>query len=212
MDQSAENQSQPAPPGGSLSDEELMLRFRDGGDQHAFDALVHRYERELFGFLKRYLGDVTLAEDVFQATFLNVFRKGGQYEAGRRVRPWLYSIATHLAVDALRRAGHRPDAGVGLTQSHADDDAQLGSLVDLLQSKLPSPSSAIEERERNQRIEEAVDALPDHLRFVILLIFFQGLKYSEAAEVLGVPLGTVKSRLHAALARLHQQFESRHLV
>src|SRR5438874_11629145 len=86
------------------SDEDLLTRFCKGQTE-AFGALVRRYERELYGYLRRYLGDANLAEDVFQNTFLQVYLKSGQYEAGRPVRPWLYTIATHQAIDALRRNG-----------------------------------------------------------------------------------------------------------
>src|SRR5262245_40098150 len=85
---------------GSLTDEELLVRFRDRGDRQAFTELVTRYERELFSYLKRYLGDAGMAEDAFQATFLQVHLKANQFEDGRAVRPWLYTIATNQAIDA----------------------------------------------------------------------------------------------------------------
>src|SRR3954467_14359447 len=88
----------------SCTDEELLERFRRG-EADLFGVLVRRYERELYGYLRRYLGDAALAEDVFQNTFLQLYVKSGQYEKGRPVRPWLYTIATHQAIDALRRNG-----------------------------------------------------------------------------------------------------------
>src|SRR2546428_10825908 len=90
-----------------LSDEELLARYTKGNSQ-AFTVLVRRYERELYNYLRRYLGDATLAEDVFQNTFLQLHLKLDLYEKGRLVRPWLYTIATHQAIDALRKTGrHR---------------------------------------------------------------------------------------------------------
>jgi RNA polymerase sigma-70 factor, ECF subfamily len=86
-----------------LSDEELLNQYRKTGVRHAFDELVHRYERELFSYLRRYLGDATLAEDAFQAAFFQVHLKCEQFEEGRKVRPWLYTIATNQAIDAQRR-------------------------------------------------------------------------------------------------------------
>src|SRR5919202_3838170 len=86
----------------TYSDEELLTRFCRGQTE-AFGVLVRRYERELYGYLRRYLGDANLADDVFQNTFLQLYIKSGQYEPGRPVRPWLYTIATHQAIDALRR-------------------------------------------------------------------------------------------------------------
>src|SRR4029078_8027393 len=87
----------------SLSDEELLLGYRERGDASLFSELVHRYERELYSYLRRYLGHAEMAEDAFQAAFLQVHLKCGQYEAGRAVRPWLYTIATNQAIDAHRR-------------------------------------------------------------------------------------------------------------
>ena len=88
----------------SLSDEELLTGYRDTGDANLFSELVHRYERELYSYLRRYLGDAEMAEDAFQAAFLQVHLKCQQYEAGRAVRPWLYTIATNQAIDAQRRS------------------------------------------------------------------------------------------------------------
>src|SRR5438067_7094687 len=86
----------------TCSDEELLKRFREG-ETPAFGLLLRRYEGELYGYLRRYLGDSELAEDVFQNTFLQLYTKIHQYETGRPVRPWLYAIATNQAIDALRR-------------------------------------------------------------------------------------------------------------
>lgn len=85
------------------SDESLLIRYRDTGKIDAFRELVHRYERPLFSYLSRFLRSETLAEEVFQATFFRVHAKSQQFSLGKRFRPWLYSIATHLAIDALRK-------------------------------------------------------------------------------------------------------------
>src|SRR6266851_5234896 len=102
----------------NCSDEDLLAQFRRGRSE-AFGTLVRRYERELYGYLRRYLGDAALAEDVFQNTFLQLYVKSGQYEAGRPVRPWLYTIATHQAIDALRRNGRHQ--AVSLEQYRTPD-------------------------------------------------------------------------------------------
>ena len=85
------------------SDERLLLEYRQTGRRELFADLVRRYERELFNYLRRYLGDTGMAEDAFQATFLQVHLKCDQFEEGRRFRPWLYTIATNQAIDAQRR-------------------------------------------------------------------------------------------------------------
>ncbi len=186
----------------TCSDEDLLVRFC-GGQTDAFGVLVRRYERELYGYLRRYLGDAVLAEDVFQNTFLQLYVKSGQYEAGRPVRPWLYTIATHQAIDALRRNGRHQ--AVSLEQQRAEpSDGELRSLLETLQTRGPSPLEAVSAQERRERVRASVDRLPDFLRQVLILAYYQGMKYREIADVLDIPVGTVKSRLHAALVKLQE--------
>jgi len=168
----------------------------------AFGVLLRRYERELFGYLHRYLRNSSLAEDVFQNTFLQVFLKRKQYEAGRPVRPWLYTIATNQAIDFLRRQGRHQ--AVSLEQGEAAHEAASGGLLETLEGHGPGPLELASEEERRQRVRAGVDLLPDFLRQVLLLAYYQGLKYRDIADILNIPVGTVKSRLHAALVRLQE--------
>lgn len=186
----------------SCSDENLLTRFR-AGQEEAFEVLVRRYERELFGYLRRYLGDATLAEDVFQNTFLQVYTKSGQFEEGRPVKPWLYTIATHQAIDAMRRQGRHQ--AVSLDQNREElPNGEIRSLVDLLESRGPGPVDQVQGEESKERVRASVESLPDFLRQVVVLAYYQGLKYREIADILGIPVGTVKSRLHAALVKLNE--------
>ena len=186
-----------------LTDEELLLGYRDQGDRSSFDRLVHRYERELFGYLRHYLGDADMAEDVFQQTFLQVHLKCSQFDSDRKVRPWLYTVATHQAIDLQRRnRRHRMvslDRGVG--GKSGDDEA---GLVDLLGGSEAEPGDEAEAAETRDQVRAAVDNLPEQTKQVVVLVYFQGLKYREAAEVLSIPVGTVKSRLHAAIQKLSE--------
>jgi RNA polymerase sigma-70 factor (ECF subfamily) len=190
----------------SCTDEQLLEHFIRG-HREAFEALVHRYERELFGYLRRYLGDSSLAEDVFQNTFLQLYTRIGMYQAGRPVRPWLYTMATHLGIDALRRAGRHQ--AVSLDQHREVTQAgDLHNLVTLLESRGPSPLEQVEVEERREIVRDSVDRLPDFLRQVVILAYYQGLKYQDIAKILGIPVGTVKSRLHTALLRLHEAWSA----
>ena len=191
---------------GQLSDEALLSRYRDQGKAEDFDALVHRYEQELYRYLARYLGDKSLAEDVFQNTFLQIHLKRGLYEEGRPVRPWLYSIATHQAVDALRKVGRHPT--VSLDQRVGTGEADAGQLVDLLVSDDSGPLAELQGQERRDWVRDSVARLPDTLRQTLMLAYHQDLKYREIAEILKIPVGTVKSRLHAALAKLQEMARS----
>ena len=187
------------------TDEQLLGRLRDG-DRSVFGPLVRRYERELFGYLRRYLGDDDLADDVFQTTFLAVFRKIQQYEPGRPARPWLYAIATNQAIDALRKQNRRVEYRADLLTT-PDEDGEPRPLFDLLPSAELAPPDHADRAEQRELVRVAVDRLPALLREVILLAYFQGMKYRDIAETLEIPLGTVKSRLHAALVKLTEAWD-----
>jgi RNA polymerase sigma-70 factor (ECF subfamily) len=185
----------------ALTDEELLSRYRRTGDRSAFSELVHRYEGELYGYLRRYLGDAALAEDAFQSTFLQVHLKCDQYEEGRRVRPWLYTIATNQAIDAQRRnKRHRAVSIDRLSQRRGAPD---GLNLEMSASE-EAAGYAMERTEDRGRVRRAVSALPETLRCTVNLVYYQGLKYREAAEILEIPVGTVKSRLHAAVCKLNE--------
>jgi RNA polymerase sigma-70 factor (ECF subfamily) len=184
------------------SDEDLLERFCRGQTE-AFGILVHRYERELYGYLRRYVGDSSLAEDVFQNTFLQLYLKSAQYEAGRPVRPWLYTIATHQAIDALRRNARHQILSLEQQRSEGSD-GEVRNLLDSLESRGPAPLENLSAQERKERVRAGVERLPDFLREVVILAYYQGLKYREIADILDIPVGTVKSRLHAALSKLQE--------
>jgi RNA polymerase sigma-70 factor (ECF subfamily) len=188
------------------SDEELLVRFRQG-DSLAFGDLVRRFQRELYAYLRRYLANEALAEDVFQNTFVQVFQKAGQFEEGRKVRPWLYAIATHQAIDALRRQNRR--AAVSLDQMAATaDEGDPGAWSETLASDEPDPLAGLELSERRERVREAIEELPEHLKLTLILAYYQELKYREIADILHIPVGTVKSRLHAALGKLQERWKA----
>lgn len=188
------------------TDEDLLLAFRRG-QKDAFGELVRRYQRELYGYLRRYLGDDHLADDVFQNTFLQVYLKCNQYESGRPVRPWLYTIATNQAVDALRRNGRHPAISLDQTVREAGD-GEVRSLMELLESSTSGPLEHVQGEERRLVVRAAVDQLPEFLRSVVILAYYQGLKYREIADILEIPVGTVKSRLHAALVKLQEAWSA----
>jgi len=185
------------------TDESLLSRYRDSADPDDFNELVHRYERELYRYLARYLGNPALAEDVFQNTFLQVHLKRALYEDGRPVRPWLYSIATHQAVDALRKVGRHPTVSLDRRVS-SSSESDSGALVDLLVGDGTAPLAEMQEKEQRDWVTKSVDRLPEALKQTLMLAYHQDLKYREIAEILNIPVGTVKSRLHAALAKLQE--------
>src|SRR5262249_23038304 len=136
-------------------------------------------------------------------TFLQLYTKAGQYEPGRPVRPWLYTIATHQAIDALRRNGRHQALSLDQTREELGDN-DIHNLMALLESRSPGPLDQVQGEERRLQVRASVDQLPEFLRQVVVLAYYQGLKYREIADIVGIPVGTVKSRLHAALVKLHE--------
>ena len=179
------------------TDEQLFGRFRTDNDPSPFEALVHRYEHELYGYLCRYLHDRELAADVFQATFLQVHRKADRFEPGRPFRPWLYAVATHQAIDARRRTRRHRMASLDATDSGGD-----ARRVELEARPEAGGADGLSAAESCGRVRAAVDRLPEPQRAAVALVYFKGVKYREAARLLHVPVGTVKSRIHAAVAKL----------
>jgi RNA polymerase sigma-70 factor, ECF subfamily len=192
------------------TDEELLLAYRQHADRPAFEELVHRYEKELYGYLRNYLGDPEMAEDVFQQTFFQVHLKGDQFEPGRKLRPWLYAVATNQAIDYQRRQGRHRIASLDRRIGRQDSD-DAGAFIELFGSPLQGPAEESESSEQRAEIRRAVDELPEQTRQVVMLVYYQGLKYREAAEVLGIPVGTVKSRLHIAIHKLGEVLTPTHL-
>ncbi|MGC3967419.1 MAG: sigma-70 family RNA polymerase sigma factor [Pirellulales bacterium] len=185
-----------------------MLAYRNEGDQGAFDQLVVRYERELYSYLRRFLSDQAAAEDAFQGTFLQVHLKCDQFEADRKFRPWLYTIATNQAIDLQRRSKRHKLVSLDRREREGAEE-EVGTLANLIESREAAPQSSLESAERERWVRGAVAELPEQLRTAVNMIYYQGLKYREAADQLKVPVGTVKSRLHTAVQKLNDAFQER---
>ena len=192
--------------GAQQTDEELVVQYRTNGNREVFAQLVRRYERELYSYLRRYLGNAEMAEDVFQATFLQVHLKCDRFDENRRFRPWLYTVATNQAIDAQRR--NKRHRMVSLDRSVSADSVDIGALVDLLEGNERDPLENVSQLERGQWVQEALDGLSESMRSVVHLVYYQGMKYREAAEILDIPVGTVKSRLHAAIIKLNESWDN----
>lgn len=184
------------------SDEMLMERFCHTGEERFLEGIIRRYEYELYHYLKRFLGDAQLAEDAFQLTFMQVYLKCSQFEVGRKVRPWLYMVATNQAIDLQRRNKRHRHASLEKTVVGLGEELDGISLLEILPGEGVSPESQLEKQERSQWVSELVEQLPEPLRQVVVLIYYEGIKYREVAEILQIPVGTVKSRLHTAIKRL----------
>lgn len=175
-----------------MTDEELFAAFIDGNDA-MFEALLKRYQKPLYAYLVRYTGNSSLAEEIFQETFVKVFEKRHLYQRGRPFKPWLYQIATNTATDKFR-----------------ERKTQSLSLLEHDEPAAPpcSPSENMERKELAQRIAEAVSQLPQAHREVFILREYEKLSYAEIATMVGRPLNTVKSDMHRALQSLRKLLDA----
>jgi RNA polymerase sigma-70 factor (ECF subfamily) len=184
-------------PAGERTDEQLLADYRHG-DRAAFTQLMSRYQRELYHFLVRFLGDRAAAEDVFQETFLQVHQSAEQFDLSRRFRPWLFTIAANKARDLIRSQARRPTNPLQASISPGDDES--GEFIDLMQSTATMPDESMQREELQELVKKTVMHMPEHLREILLLSYFHQFPYKQIGDILDIPLGTVKSRLPAAVA------------
>lgn len=169
------------------TDELLMEAYRDG-DQSAFPLLVRRYQNLLYGYLMRMVNNSEIAEDCFQETFLRVHSKAHTYRPGSKFKSWLYTIATHIAIDRLRRNSRRPQ-----TDPMEEEPAQPNAY---------DPAEDTARNELRETVHAAVETLPAQQRAALVLAYYQGHTYPEVAEIMGCSLGTVKTHMSRALKKL----------
>lgn len=178
-----------------LSDTQIMEAIRDG-EIDAIEELVCRYQDELVGYFYHHCWDQNTAEDLASTVFIKIFKARERYQATAKVRTYLYRIAHNAWVDHLRRK-----------KNHLSLEAEMGSgglrLVDTMSEDLDPEREERQDMIR-QRVQDAVEQLPDGQREVFVLANHQGMKYQEIGEVLDIPEGTVKSRMHAAMRNLRK--------
>lgn len=178
------------------TDEQLLEDYRDGDDA-AFRTLIDRHQGALLRFLIRFLGNRAIAEDVFQETFIKVHVSAATFDTSRRFKPWLFTIAANTARDHRRKEARRPTVGYSAPISSGGDSRPF---VDLMAIDLPGPEANLDQTEQSERVQRVIDTLPPHLNEILLMSYFQKMSYAQVADALEIPLGTVKSRLHSAVA------------
>lgn len=178
-------------------DDEALIRASQAGDLEAFNLLVMRHERPVFNVALRLLRDVGLAEDATQDTFIRAWQNIGSFQTGS-VRSWLYKIATNRSYDMLRASARRPAGSLEAEPVEIEPTWTTGGA-----GEEPPDAHALR-RELSIYLERALTALPDDQRMVVLLADVQGLDYQEVADTMGIALGTVKSRLSRARAKIRQ--------
>jgi RNA polymerase sigma-70 factor (ECF subfamily) len=184
------------------SDEELIARFQNE-DMYAFDLLVKRYKEPLLGFVYRFIMDRQESEDIVQETFYRLFKNKHYYKEVARFSTWIYTIASNLAKTELRKRRRRNLFSIHQSPTNEEKDFEI-----------PDTSND-PERETNTNItdkiiQSAINKLSPKFREVILLRDVQEFSYEEISEIVGIPLGTVKSRVNRA--RLRLQEDLKHLI
>ena len=190
-----------------LTDEQLVGAYRRGRTA-AFETLVRRYQPELLHFLIRFAGGRAAGEDLFQEAFLQVHISADSFDVSKRFKPWLFTIAANKARDYLRKNKRRHTVPLSALVDKTQTDGP--SFVDLMQADLPLPDDLAQDAETAQLVAEVVESLPDHLREVLLLAYFNQFAYKEIAAMLNIPLGTVKSRLHSAVGTFAQLWKAKY--
>ena len=172
---------------GAEDELDLLTRAR-GGDRLAFGEVVRRYQRRVYGVARRVLRRHDLADDVTQETFLRAFERMESFDSTRPFGPWICRIAANLSIDLVRSPRFREEE---LPSGHGE---AFGAQ--------PSPLEGVLQREREGAIATAVAGLPGEQRAVLVLRAVEEMSYGEIAAALGIPEGTVMSRLHRARTRL----------
>jgi RNA polymerase sigma-70 factor (ECF subfamily) len=180
-------------------DETSLISQAQRGDLEAFNRLVITYQKQVYNLAYRLMGDQASAEDATQEAFISAFRGLRGYRGGS-FKAWLLRIVRNACYDEFRRRQRRPVTSLEELSPFGDDTAQ-DSLVELTHHG-GGPETAAEEAELRRVIEECLKTLPFDFRAVAVLVDVQGHDYREAATVIGKPIGTVKSRLARARARL----------
>ncbi len=182
-----------------LDDSTLIFLIAGQRDEQALSVLYDRYNRLVYSIAVHLLGDQGGAEEVTVDVFMRVWEKAATYDAGEaKVRTWLVSMTRHRAIDMLRRRRVRPEGS----------STPLGEVDHMLMSGGLSPEQAAHRMLEAERVHAALAELPDEQRQVILLAYFRGHSQSQIAAELGLPLGTVKTRVRLAMEKLRQLLQS----
>ncbi len=189
----------------NMTDAELLAHY-SAGEEAAFREIVDRYKNSLYAFLRQFLNRQDIVEDVFQETFLQLFTSRDNFDNSRPLRPWLFTIAANKAKDALRKWQRTPVVPIGTM-----GDSQELSFEDMLNTVSSDNTMPYEELERGEttkRVGQVIADMPENLREILLLAYFNKFSYKQMADILSIPIGTVKSRLHTAVGRFAKDWKA----
>ncbi|KFB75971.1 MULTISPECIES: RNA polymerase sigma factor RpoE [Candidatus Accumulibacter] len=173
--------------------DQKLVESAQGGDKHAFDALVVKYQRKVARLLSRFLYDHAEIEDVTQEAFIKAYRALPLFRGDSAFYTWLYRIAINAAKNHLVAQGRRAPTSTEFDAEEAEGFEDATQLQDI-----NTPESLLQSKQTGATINAAMDALPDELRHAIVLREIDGLSYEEIAEAMSCPIGTVRSRIFRA--------------
>jgi len=188
-----------------MSDTELMKRYA-AGEEGAFQELVSQYKDSVYAFLRRFLNQPDLVDDVFQETFLQLYVSRDTFDLSRPLRPWLFTIAANKAKDALRRMQRIDSANLG--SLFDSDEHSIDDVLNTLDYDTHMPYDDLIKNETAVAVKRVIVRMPARLREILILAYFHKFSYAEIARILGIPVGTVKSRLHTAVGRFAEDWNA----
>ncbi len=188
-----------------MNDVQLMQRYA-AGDDGAFQEIVTQYKDSVYAFLRRFLNDRDLVDDVFQDTFMQLYVSRDTFDQSRPLRPWLFTIAANKAKDALRRRQRVDSTNLG--SLFDSDEHSIDDVLNTLDHDDHLPYDDLIRQETAAQVKRIIARMPAKLREILILGYFQKFSYAEIAKIVGIPIGTVKSRLHTAVHRFAQDWNA----
>ncbi|HEX8393964.1 MAG TPA: sigma-70 family RNA polymerase sigma factor [Longimicrobium sp.] len=187
-----------------VSDHELVTRAQQGSEK-AYRELLGRYERPVFSIVYRMIRDREQAEDLAQETFVRVFNHIDRYDPKYKFSSWIFKIATNLTIDHIRRKELNTVSIDGSRNATTADQIEATAITII--SPDENPEELLEAKELGEEIEEAIGRLRPEYRAAILLRHVEGREYQEIAEIMGLPLGTVKTYIHRGRNELRDSLQ-----
>ena len=188
--------------GPTLTPEQIqgLVRRARAGDSAAFEQLIDCYKHRIYNYVLRMVGDPDTAEDIAQETFIRAYSSLASFRGASSVQTWLYRIASNLAIDTMRRRKYRYNS-FSLDEPLTTSDTEVSRDIE---DEGPGPERQLQTRQLQQKVTDAIARLSPKLRTVTILYELQGMSYEEIAEIVGAPLGTIKSRLFNAREQLRE--------
>ncbi len=188
-----------------MNDTGLLQRYA-AGEEGAFQELVGEYKDSVYTFLSTFLNRSDLVDDVFQETFIQLYVSRATFDLSRPLRPWLFMIAANKAKDALRRRQRINSTNLG--SMFDSDEHSIDDVLNTLDADTHMPHDDLIKDETAEAVKQVISRMPAKLRKILILAYFHKFSYAEITGILGIPIGTVKSRLHTAVGRFAEDWNA----